>query len=208
MNNSPQSEKRSHTSKFRHFGLNDSLVGQKVFYIDEDRWNGSPTLRRGIKSQSGKIYSLMKQDVFPYFSNVTSDHYSDTPFSPTAEKVIDTYARYIRWQIESLSDPDHSGQSSTKEKLERYLAKIQSQPLIKIVNEARAALDKALKGKAWSEIPVQEYKIGEKVEDANGKEQEVRLVELVGEHSVSLTNARSLRLNYYNEMVEPIQLQS
>lgn len=194
--------------QFTFPGVNGSRVGERLFYINEDPWDGAPTLRYILKTRS-VFNGIGKQEVFPNSERGTLAGYDLTSFYSTAEEARDEYVAYARHRLEQAFDPNRPGDVMQRESIQRNLDRLLVQDWKKVVGEARESLESVLADRKWGKapIPVQEHLIGETITGDDGNKAEVAEVELVNEKGeFGIVVAESLRVVYRDRRGRQIKI--
>ena len=189
-------------------GVNSSKVGDKLFYINEDPYDGRPALRQILKIRAG-FNGIPRQDTYPDPDFGNLDGFDHTPFYLIPEEARDEYVAHAQWSLAQKHDPNRPGDIAQRESIQKNLDRLLALEWEKAIAEARAALEKALEGVRWGKmpIPIQEHLIGETIAGDDGVQAEVREVELVDQDGeIGIGMAESLRLVYRDRLGKVIKL--
>jgi len=195
-----------------HFALpklNDTRVGERLFFIHEHFWDGHPTLRQTIKTEASRCFGYARQRVL---NESTDDHLGGNEFVAlyrSARKAFDEYIAHARWLYKvNHFDPHRPGDQIAMASIDRNANALLRQNWKTAEQEARAKLDAWLQKIDFHDIPVQTHLIGDPMPTVEGAAVPLGGVELQREYDVEKGGSTPLHLVYRDEHGMPIQIAS
>jgi len=181
--------------------LNRTKVGEKVFYIHESGLDGTPSLRRDLKIESGDIWGLPIPNLL--FSEVRNCGAFLRLFH-TAREAFESYMKHVDWELSNMhQDPNRPGDISARDHIQENANKLiqEMARISQIESEARAKLDALLANTALGkmEIPQQKHSLGKEIVAADGTKHTVCRVELKSRYDKANHNNLPHQIYYRDE---------
>jgi len=146
----------------------ESRVGERKFFIHEDAWDGTPTIRQGLKAKCGNLFGLWQQGVFPEPDMLNTRF---VPLYDDPDQARQYFIEHAQWQLKhQYKNPNRPGDRIGIESVQRNVNHILRTKWPAAIQQAMDWLDERLASIGMDNPPIQEHQIGDRVIVADGTE--------------------------------------
>lgn len=149
--------------------INNSRVGERKFFIHEAAWDGTPTIRQGMKQSCGNLFGNLKQSVFPEPEGMLNAGFIALYDDPNQAR--QKYIEEAQWELENLyRNPNRPGHQIGIESVEKNINHLLRTNWPEAIQGTMNWLNEKLEAIGLSNPPTQKYRIGERVITVDGTE--------------------------------------
>ena len=153
---------------FEYAQRSDLKVGERMFYLHEDTWNGTPSIRQALLSTRGKLFGLWRQQVFPD-ANTLNNRF--IPMYDDPNQARKDFIEHAQWLFEHLyTDPNRPGDQIGRESVEKGVNHLLRTDWQLAIDETMRELEATLKSIGLNNPPVQEFQLGDRIITTEGHE--------------------------------------
>ena len=154
---------------FAYAKQEDLLVGERKFYLHEDIWDGTPSIRYALLGTRGNLFGLWKQSAFPKPSSHLRGSF--IPMYDDSGLARREYIELAQWKLAHLhTDLDRPGDQIGIESVTRNVNHLLRTSWKSAIDKTVRELEEALKTIGLDCPPIQEFRIGDRVITVQGEE--------------------------------------